>query len=275
MIEAPIAAALLALVGAAGYAAWQTRAYRDLAAHTGDLREQYANLRTLHREALAACERDRQLMGQELHDDLAQSLTALRYNIEAMGHCHRICSPRPEQCSTRLDDIDQTMTHVSDQIRRISNRLRPSLLHEQGIEAALTGVVETFERASGTSVDLYVEGLEERPAADIETAVYRIAQESLTNAMRHADASQVEVRVLKQEGEIYVRIEDDGSGWDRSLASGGESDGPESTGLGLRGIEERARFLGGKARVSSIPNEGSVVEAWIPLDFAGESGGNV
>ena len=153
-----------------------------------------------------------------------------------------------------LRTIDSTVTAV----QRISSELRPSVLDDLGLFAALESEARLFEERTGIESELSVP--EELPdvAETSATAIYRIVQEALTNVARHSNASRVEIRIRERTGELLVEVRDDGRGIDPVDVSDPES-------IGLAGIRERAAMLGGTALIEGIAGRGTIVSVRIPL----------
>jgi signal transduction histidine kinase len=156
--------------------------------------------------------------------------------------------------SGRIDEAVNT-------VRRISSQLRPGVLDRLGLVAGLEWLLREFERHSKITTDLTAEGTIEPVGAETATALFRIAQEALTNVARHAGASVVEVRLRREGGKVELRLRDDGRGFDPAAVRGTPS-------LGLLGIEERARRLGGSAAIESSPRSGTILTVVVPVDDA-------
>ncbi len=203
------------------------------------------------RLTIEAAEQERGRWARELHDETLQNLASLRVLLSgtrrrtAMGPV----SPILDQA---IERIDETIV----ELRRLISDLRPAALDELGVEAALNSLIE---RLSGTSVeiDLYVElGLDHggRYEALLEDTVYRIVQESLNNAIRHGHAARAIVEVIEEEGEIRIRVADDGTGFDPNRSGGG---------FGLIGMRERVNLTGGRIDVRS-GEDGTTITAALP-----------
>lgn len=209
-------------------------------------------LRALSERLSAAREEEAARIAQELHDQLGQELTVLKLET---GSLRRKGDP---QLAEWIDRMDERVSAALETTRRISSQLRPGVLDRLGLVAALEWLLREFEHGSGITTDLVTSGIDEAPDPAIATALFRITQEALTNIARHARASLVEVRLTATAESISLRIRDDGVGFEPSSAS-------RSPSLGLLGIEERARRLGGTATVQSTPGRGTVVDVVIPL----------
>jgi signal transduction histidine kinase len=184
----------------------------------------------------------------ELHDELGQSLTAVKTNLAALNGGE----PRMTDC---IHLVDEAIGNV----RQMSQLLRPTILDDFGLEAGLRWLAEGF--SSRTGIDVTVESTYSgRLPDETETHLFRIAQEALTNVARHAGAKQVRMRLESAAGEIRLTIQDDGRGLGAARTEG--------RGLGLIGMRARARSAGGDATVRSKPGEGVLIEVRVPLRHA-------
>ncbi|OGK87989.1 MAG: hypothetical protein A2X52_13745 [Candidatus Rokubacteria bacterium GWC2_70_16] len=243
-------AILLRLADHAAIAITNARLYRQLQ-ETGE------RLRALSRQLMGAQEAERRRLARELHDELGQALTAVKLTLQAL--------PGPGASAGlggRLDEAMGLVDRALSQVRDLSLDLRPSLLDDLGLASALRWYVTRQAERSGLAATVAADLGETRPGPDIETACFRVVQEAMTNAVRHAGARSVSVEVKGREGEIALVVRDDGAGFDveaaRSRATLGES-------LGLLGMEERVLLLGGTLDIESAPGQGTEVRARIPL----------
>ncbi len=209
------------------------------------------------RQRLAAAEGERRHWARELHDETLQSLSALRIGLSAAGR-----SDRPEALAgavhLAIDQLEEAITNL----RALITDLRPAALDELGVQAALEGLAERTGR-HGLEVDLSVEfaceqGREStRHAPELETAIYRIVQEALTNACKHGEAKRAAVEIREEAATVHLSVRDDGKGFDPD----GETDG-----FGLLGMRERVELLGGELQIDSARGRGAVVTASIPVE---------
>lgn len=203
---------------------------------------------------IGAQEEERKRIARELHDSTSQSLTSLLVGLKAMGSA--CASPEVRQHADELRLIAaQTLADVHD----LALQLRPSVLDDLGLAAALERYVADCRRRYALQIDLAVQGLDaQRLPPQVETALYRIIQESLTNIARHAQAKTASVLIERRNGSVRAIIEDDGRGFD-PLAIGMER-------LGLYGIRERAELLGGTLTIEAAPGQGTSLYIEVPLE---------
>lgn len=213
-----------------------------------ELRVAYDQLGRLHRRVETAKEAERRHLARELHDELGQSLTALKLRL----HMAKSDKTPDEQLGAAVAIVDDLI----DRTRRLSLDLRPPLLDEAGLAAAVRAYLEGNVGLAGVDVTLDTDGLERELAPEIETAAFRVVQESLTNVVRHAGACHVEVALRVADDRLQIRVRDDGHGFDRAVIGGH---------FGVLGMTERVRGLGGVFAIESRPGGGTTVEASLPL----------
>jgi signal transduction histidine kinase len=204
-------------------------------------------------------ETERRNIARELHDEIGQSLTVMQLNLQAM-----LQSPATEVMSMRLNDSLAVVDRVQEQVREISLNLRPSMLDDLGLEPALVWLTTRQAELAGLKSEVQADAFEQRLAPVIETECFRVAQEALTNVVRHAHAKKVIVELRQEDGQLHLRVRDDGVGFDvaatREKAVRGAS-------LGLLSMEERAVLAGGQLEFNSVPGRGTEVHAWFPLKW--------
>ncbi len=230
-------------------ATWAVRAsaslFRRLESQSGELtRLQFAFLES--QEDVA------RRFSHELHDELGQALTAIKANLSALSRDP--AHSRVEDCMTLVDSA------IHD-VREMSQLLRPTVLDDFGLDAALRALTERFAGRTGIRVD-YESGVGQlRLRDETETHLYRIAQEALTNVSRHAAASEVQVALRSRNQDVELLIHDNGQGQ--------QPVGPnQSRGLGLAGMRTRARACGGELTVQSGPGRGFQISVVCPIDLA-------
>ncbi len=241
-----------------------------LDADAATIREKTAEAELLAAQVISAQEEERRRVARELHDEAGQALTALIIGLE------RGLASMPETYATDLpvhprklvSDLRDLAAHTLDEVRNLAVELRPSVLDDLGLVAALRQHARASQERTGLAVRLTTAGFEEvedessRLPAAVETALFRIAQEALTNAVRHAQARSVDIRLRRDAGELALDVRDDGVG----ISSVGD-DAPDAH-SGLLGMRERARLLGGTFHVAPVSPRGTLVQVRVPLPTA-------
>ncbi|HWB73904.1 MAG TPA: GAF domain-containing sensor histidine kinase [Nannocystaceae bacterium] len=240
--EAEACAASLGDLAALAIAAAERRAREH------ELRGAYDQLGRLHRRVESAKEDERRHLARELHDELGQSLTALKLRLQM---AKRGTTP-DEQLGAAIGVVDDLI----DRTRRLSLDLRPPLLDEAGLAAAVRAYLESNAALAEVDVALDTGGLERELPPEIETAAFRVVQESLTNVVRHAHARHVDVALRVADDRLQIRVRDDGRGFDRAVIG---------RHFGVLGMTERVRGLGGTFTIESRAGEGTTVDASLPL----------
>jgi signal transduction histidine kinase len=221
-----------------------------------ELRVAYERLGKLHGRLEAAKEEERRFLAHELHDELGQSLTALKLRLQLGSQV--LAVPPNDNTPHALALIDQLIARV----RRISVDLRPPLLDEVGLGPALRLYLEGQAALSKVTIKLDVQdGEGARLAPDMEIACFRVVQESITNALRHADAGHIRVRMVRTADHVSLAIHDDGRGFDPAAVAGVDLAGH----LGIVGMRERVRARAGLFRLTSRPGAGTNVEIELPV----------
>jgi two-component system sensor histidine kinase UhpB len=223
-------------------------------------REEYSRkLQVLSRRLVEAQETERRHLARELHDEIGQALTVAQLNLQAL-----LESPGTETLLPRLKESLEVVERVLEQVHDISLNLRPSILDDLGLEPALRWLTDRQAALVGLEANFHADALEQRLDPVIETECFRVAQGALTNVLRHAQAQTVSVELRKENGQLHLRVRDDGIGFDvaalREKAVLGAS-------LGLLSMEERAALAGGGLEFTSVPKLGTEVHAWFPLKW--------
>jgi signal transduction histidine kinase len=205
-------------------------------------------------------EDERRRLARELHDGLGQTLTALTNQLERLQQ--KLDGRQPGDVTARLADSVEMARLALNEIRELSRLIRPPVLDDLGLASALSWLARTLEQRAGLHVELSLSGIEERLDPELETLVFRIIQEALTNVLRHAGTDRARVVVSRAAGFLVLRVSDNGRGFDAqgSLAGSGAA-----TGSGLRGMRDRLELFGGKLEIISAPGQGTLVSASIPL----------
>ena len=199
------------------------------------------------RRVLAAQEAERVGIARDLHDEVGQVLTGVLLQLNS------IAEGAPEH-REELDQAREAVRRALDEVRRISSELRPEMLEHLGLVSALTELSSSFARASGVRVDREFDTSLPKLAPEVELAVYRIAQEGLTNVARHAQASRVTIRLELGHDSVVLRLADDGRGFAATPVEHG----------GLRSMRERALLVGGALAIKAAPEGGVEVRLEVP-----------
>jgi signal transduction histidine kinase len=210
-------------------------------------------MRELSQRLVAAQEEERRNLSRELHDHVAQVLTALRMEV---GRIERGRSPADVRLGGALAECKQLIDKMFRTVRDLALGLRPSMLDDFGLRAALEWHVRDFTRRYGAEVGLVVDGDCDTLPEQHRTCVYRVVQEALTNCARHARATRVQVSVARLADRLQVSVVDDGRGFEMT---------ERREGLGIRGLQERVNELGGRLTISSGAGAGTTVAVRLPL----------
>lgn len=217
-------------------------------------------IRLLSRQIIKTVEDERERLARDLHDDAGQYLAALKLGVATLQLSIGEQRPDLHQQVDRLENlVDQTHARVHE----VVTSLRPPDLVQNGLIGALKELIEKCEqRFPQVRVTFDVEGCEERLNAETDTALYRICQESLCNAVRHGHAGHIQVELRCRLDEVRLLVRDDGQGFDSSRKA--ELD-ERFEGVGLVGMHERVAALGGRLSIESAPGQGTLIDAVIPV----------
>jgi two-component system sensor histidine kinase UhpB len=194
--------------------------------------------------ALEAQERERARVARDLHDEVNQSLTGLALRLEAAR------AKAPPELAGELAEIRLVANQAMEELVALARQLRPTALDDLGLTAALASQAEDLERQSGIATSFGAAGEFADLTDDVQLVLYRVAQEALANAARHAGAESVVVRLARREAGVELTVSDDGSGFAFDEAG---------TGIGLEGMRERAMLVGGDLLIESRPGVGTKV----------------
>ena len=221
--------------------------------------------RGLLRHMVAAQEDERKRIARELHDQLGQKLTALRLKLEFLDER---CRDMPE-LTEEVDKARLMLKDLDTEVNFLAWELRPPALDDFGLVEALRNYLQEWSKQFGIPAEFQTSRLEKaRLLPEIETSLYRIAQEALNNVYKHAEARRVGVILEQRDNDVILIIEDDGKGFESNSQA---SDGGLK-GIGLIGMRERASLLDGSLEIESAPGKGTTIFALIPISFV-ESGG--
>lgn len=223
------------------------------------LRSYALRLQSLSQQIIDTQERERGRIARELHDEFGQTLTALKLGLEVL----RIDEGLSGENRRVMEECSAMIGHLMHDVRSLSLDLRPSLLDDLGLEAALNWYVRRQAEISGTDIRIETDDLDDVTQAQIQTTVYRLVQESVTNALRHADAERIRIRIVHDEAGLSLEVSDDGRGFDAEARLGDARAGASS---GLSGMHERVDLVGGELRFDSRLGTGTRVIAHLPLE---------
>lgn len=218
-----------------------------------------SQLRAISERAINAQEAERVRIARSLHDDTAQSISMLIIHLERLGHL----IPADEPDLTRyIADAQNVATKLLENLRKIIWDLRPSILDDLGLVSAIRWFARSNLEKVGVKVEFTAGSEVMRLPSHLETMLFRIAQEAISNILRHADASKVEIRLWNADNHLWLEIKDDGRGFDPEKTAEGAV---ERKRLGLLGIQERVSLVGGQAKIESAQGAGTCVQVHIPL----------
>jgi two-component system sensor histidine kinase DegS len=237
--------------------------FENIARDVTEERRMRDNLRFYLKQVLRAQEEERKRLSRELHDDTSQSLLLLIHRLDAIASDSEDKLPKPVQ--EQLTELHGLAVSILDGLRRYAQELRPAILDDMGLVAALEWLAENVNREQETKVSVEVSGKEQEISPEAKLVLFRIAQEALNNVKKHSRATRARVHLEYKSDKIILTVTDNGKGFElpRRL-----SDMANQGKLGLTGMEERARLLKGTLLVQSKPGEGTVVTAELPLNSA-------
>jgi two-component system sensor histidine kinase UhpB len=204
------------------------------------------------RLVLRAQEEERRRLARDLHDEVNQALTAILLRLQALSE------DAPEALAPQIVELKSLVNQAMEELLRLARQLRPASLDDLGLIAAIEGQLARFSEQTGIQAVLHSEGAAEAITEDQQTVIYRVVQEALSNTAQHSGATFVdfELRVFPSHG-VELRVRDNGQGFDsKAQADAGR--------LGLSGMAERARLVGGELTVTSAPGTGTRVRLYIP-----------
>jgi len=220
-----------------------------------ELRRSRERLRNLAARLHAVREEERAVIAREIHDELGQALTGLQMDLSWLtDRLPKNRNPVIERARSMRALLDSAL----DAVRQLSSRLRPALLDDLGLEAAIEWQAQEFTRRTGCKCGVHFMVDELRAHGDRDTVVFRVLQEALTNVTRHADARHVEINLRATNGQLELDVKDDGKGITEGKMASTES-------LGLIGMHERARALSGQVHIQPLATGGTLVRLRIPL----------
>jgi signal transduction histidine kinase len=216
------------------------------------LQESWKQLQELAGFLQTVREEERTRIAREIHDELGQALTALRIDLAWL---ESKCDSDAPRIAERLTSARMLVVRTLDAVRRISEDLRPGMLDDLGLAAAIENHVAKFTEHSGIPCALTMNREEFDVGDNMATAIFRLTQEALTNVVRHASASSVEVEILDDADAIHLTVQDNGCGLAPPI---------DRKTFGLLGMRERVKMFGGKFEMTSVPSKGTRIEASFP-----------
>ena len=204
------------------------------------------------RRVVSGQELERRRLARELHDETGQALTSILLGLRAVEE-----AGSPDEMSTAASNLRELVVGTLQDVRRLAVQLRPKALDDFGLVAAVEHLVQTFSEATAIRVDLEAQLGDKRLPAEVETTLYRIVQEALTNIVKHAEASRVSILLVRSSTSATVVIEDDGQGFDPAEL--------RDDGMGIIGMRERVELHDGRLTVESTPGSGATLVAEVPL----------
>ena len=204
------------------------------------------------RRVVEAQELERARLARELHDETGQALTSILLGLKPLEQ-----TAQTDETLAAVASVRELVVSTLQDVRRLAVELRPSALDDFGLVSAVERLAQTFREQSGMQVDLETRLGEERLPGEVETALYRIVQEALTNIVKHAEASRVSILLTRKDGSALAVVEDDGLGFDPGAT--------RDEGLGLLGMRERVALVGGRLRIESATGAGATLVAEVPL----------
>lgn len=241
--------------------------YRELLVQARMMQE---NLRYLSCQILNVQEEERKRISRELHDEVGQALTAVNVNLAVLK---KAASGSASHLLQKINDAQGLLERTMKTVHDFSRELRPALLDDLGLIPALRSFVKDFSERTSVRVNFSSSSEVEKMETDQKTVFYRVAQESLTNISKHAQATESRITLRRDKKGIRMEISDNGKSFRVEQHLSPEVKGKKR--LGLLGIQERVRLANGKCEVESTPGKGTRVRIWIPFRIGGFSGGQL
>jgi signal transduction histidine kinase len=223
-----------------------------------ELEQTKVRLEVLSRQLLETSEAELRRIARELHDEIGQTLTAAKLEIEAARRLHD-----PAAIGLRLDDSLALIEHLLQSVRELSLNLRPASLDALGLVGAIQAHATAMAGRVGLKLSFEADELKARFDSSMEIACFRVAQEALTNVLRHAHATSVRIALRRSEGDfLRLEVEDNGFGFDPAAAMSSSESGVS---FGLLGMRERAELTGGSFSCLATPGQGTEIIAFFPM----------
>ncbi len=227
------------------------------------------DLQRLSAQLMNAQEAERKRISRELHDELGQALTAMRINLASLES--DLLPTLSAANGEKLVETGRLLDEILDHVRELSLAFRPTMLDELGLVPTLRWYADRYAKRLGIEVEFEASGLENRLPTEIETALYRVVQEALTNIARHAQARRVHLHLARKGSKVTASIQDDGAGFDLEKRT---ATGPPDSGAGLIGMRERIALLGGTFSLQAAPGRGTRLSVVVPVSLQPVTGGS-
>lgn len=232
----------------------------DLKVEAAEREKSEERYRQLAQRVETIREEERKRLARELHDDIGQTLTALKIDLvmlEGECSCHA-------EVKSKMGDMHKLLAEGIQSVHSLCRRLRPGAIDDLGLTGAITGLVESWKQRNQVECIFCADINESVVPDDIKTAVFRMVQEALTNVSRYANASKVEINLVADEQMFSISVTDNGCGMEEDAKN-------KPTSFGLLGMHERIEALGGELRIRSALGKGTQIEATIPLSGGGHT----
>ncbi len=237
----------------------------EVRSRTAELLDAQTKLQELSAKLMLAQDEERRRLARELHDSTGQTLTAIQLNLSVLMHEF----PLSPVSRARIEQTVELTNHAIGEVRTISHLLHPPMLDEAGLCIALRTFIEGFEERSRITVATDLPAAFERLSPEMETALFRIVQECLTNVHRHSGSKEASIRLSRENGWVMLEVADVGRGM--SLGNNGSS---QKTGVGIRGMQERVRLLNGVMEFLDA-RPGTLVRIKLPSSISSEPGADL
>lgn len=231
--------------------------------HAAQLRAAEKQQAGFTRQLLVSQEEERRRIAGELHDGLGQILVLMKNQLGLLG---RKLGENPAETLRSIERLTGSASQALGEVRAISQALRPAALEQVGITSAIEWMARQASESSTANFSIEVENVDGLLAPGLEINLYRIAQEGLNNALRHAQASNISFEVKRSPDELFMSLFDNGVGFDREARRNGDNGRHNEPSLGLISMSERAKLLGGKLEIQSVPGTGTRLTVTIPLE---------
>jgi signal transduction histidine kinase len=203
---------------------------------------------------ITAEENERSRLASELHDDFSQRLAVLALGLENVTET---TPPLPQETGRQLHKLLDSAAELGADLHTLSHRLHSATLERLGLATGIGALCREFAAQQNVQIDFASDTIVNSVHQDVALCLFRIVQEGLRNSRKHSGANKVQVALREQGAKLYVSVRDEGCGFDVNQLD-------KKSGLGVRSMEERVHFLGGKFAIHSEPGKGTTVEAWVP-----------